>query len=154
MAKKNNEKRIRITPQLIETLSRARGMTLDPTDLQDGLDPNVDGLPEFAYGCVDVMTYDGTPARLTSIELLGAFGQIDRLVASGSDGFLTENLDDYGSIFERAADHGHEVTVKIGFDSILQITVRRCGCPCDKRHASDYPDEDGIAGGVDSVDRL
>lgn len=152
------EKKIRITPKVIKTLTRAQGLELTPDELGEILDPGIEVSTFVEFGCVDWMHYGTSSTDLTSVILLDRFGDSHALVASGSDGTLAENLSDYRELIERAANFGQAIVFEVKVNRIQQATVFRCGCPCDEYHASAFPTEEGfadnVADGVDNLDNL
>lgn len=167
MAKK--EKTIRITPAVISRMSRLKGLEFSPTDLQRAVDePTVDDSigsdPTFVEGCVDWLHYAETSTELTSVRLFynKIFLDIDvALEATAgaayrrSDGILVQNLNDYRSQFEHAANFGKVVFVEIVAGKIRHFISIRCACPCDEGHASGIPEDRDIPGGIaDGVNTL
>lgn len=163
--KKNGKKKVRVTREMVDKLSRLQGLEFAPDELGDLVGfPDVGDLLDtrtnIFIGCVDWLHYETPNASLLSVRIFRDFGilQEDALLEAEkgaafrrSDGHLARNLDDYRAQFEQAANFGHSVHVETKLGLITTVVLFRCGCPCDEHHANAYPPEDPPDGGVGSL---
>lgn len=160
--KKSKKKSLFVTQDVIQKLTGFQGMRMEVDGILDNIfdvDPTLPPPSQvFVKGCVTMINYAGSAAEIAAVAIRepgGATSVLGNENLQGPGDIFTNNLREYQVMFETASNHNQGVVVEIEGTMIQQMTLIRCACPCKDRFTTDFfPNTDGVADGVDSLDTL